>query len=219
MKFAGILKKIGFGSLLVALISNCTSRIGEYHEIDIDSVNRRKLKDCDNLPLELIIEAGEVMGPSDKFKCLPGESEEPLPQFSSFMAYADQTGASDYISNENVAALPNGYVESGYLVKYFNQTELKFEIIQKLNDEDANLEYKLISLKSEYEGNNNTDYWGEINYSWTINYNLVVVDLYGKMTYVCEIDGFNFIISNQRYFKMIIDQFTGVPQSIIEIDI
>ena len=139
-------------------------------------------------------------------------------QFDGFISFAEYFSVVSYLWHPEVQIDEEGYLNSQFEIQHNNGSNLRIAVNQKINSLDEGQEYKIISVQSILEINEYGQSWIPLEYEWTISNNVAVIDLYGRMEYICWIGGYTLRISDYRHFKMIIDQFTAVPLGLLEVN-
>ena len=210
---------IGFKLIMefILITSGCTM-ISDENMDNRGLRNESKVKNCSFIPYDVIEDAQSVLGPLDKFKCLEGLNEESISQFSNFQMFKEYITPLSYNAIDETSINTEGYVISRFIIEHHNQVHIKILVSQKIFDEDVNQNYSLKTVKSIMNESDFEGQWTPLSYQWEISNNLVIIDYCGRMEYLVQISGFDFRISDYRKFKLIIDQLTGLPLDIIEID-
>ena len=175
---------------------------------------------CYSLNLDQYLTLLSICGDEDEVTCANLISDENLNDFLSIHDFYEFKQIDVQNFEEEIHNLGNSFVYTNLSLALPKNADIRIQISHKLNHEDEYQEYILTSVSSklEYDYNSEGRTWSQIDYNWETMNGQIFVNLYGVIEYEFKIGNTGIRFTDYKYFKIVLDSFSGYVYWIIEVN-
>ena len=180
----------------------------------------RSIQSCQNLGLNDYMALISITDEGDEVNCMSLTGIENWNEFPSIHDFYEYKQIDVNNVEEEVLNYGDSFVHTNLSLNLSKNSSVKISVHHKLDDDDALQDYNLKDVRSSLKniGHSEGREWIQIEYDWHIMNGQVTIDLLGKMKYQFKIGDVGLRFIDYKYFKIVMDVYSGYVYWIIEIN-